>query len=150
MTRWGDTSDGSARPCAGIPDLLQLLVELTQTRLGDRLIAIKELQCTVLEVKVIEGLGTTMDVVLINGVLREGDVVVVCGLSGPVVTPIRSLLTPHPMKVRAHGCAPCCTAATVAHVLVSAWHMSYGKATCRTCRRAWPDGSHACLQGVGE
>ena len=87
-------------PCAGIPDLLQLLVELTQTRLGDRLIAISELQCTVLEVKVIEGLGTTMDVVLINGILREGDTVVVCGLGGPVVTPIRSLLTPHPMKVR--------------------------------------------------
>ena len=83
---------------AGIPDLLQLLVTLTQTRLGDRLIAINELQCTVLEVKVVEGLGTTMDVVLINGVLHEGDTVVVCGLGGPIVTPIRSLLTPHPMK----------------------------------------------------
>ena len=100
------TPESLARPCAGIPDLLQLLVELTQTRLGDRLIAINELQCTVLEVKVIEGLGTTMDVVLINGVLREGDVVVVCGLSGPVVTPIRSLLTPHPMKVRTPDCTP--------------------------------------------
>lgn len=85
--------------CAGIPDLLQLLVTLTQTRLGDRLIAINELQCTVLEVKVVEGLGTTMDVVLINGVLHENDTVVVCGLGGPIVTPIRSLLTPHPMKV---------------------------------------------------
>jgi hypothetical protein len=51
------------------------------------------------QVKVIEGLGTTMDVVLVNGLLREGAQVVVCGLGAPIVTTIRSLLTPHPMKV---------------------------------------------------
>ena len=38
-----------------------------------------------LEVKALEGLGTTVDVVLINGVLREGDTVVVAGLHGPLV-----------------------------------------------------------------
>ena len=76
--------------------------------------------------KVIEGLGTTIDVVLVNGVLHEGDQIVVCGLQasteashlagdfvrlldikflnivflfqGPIVTTIRALLTPHPMK----------------------------------------------------
>lgn len=37
------------------------------------------LQCTVLEVKVVEGYGTTIDVVLVNGMLHEGDQVVVCG-----------------------------------------------------------------------
>lgn len=41
-----------------------------------------------------EGLGTTVDVVLVNGVLREGDRVVVCGLSGPIVTRIKALKTP--------------------------------------------------------
>ncbi len=50
------------------------------------------------QVKVIEGLGTTMDVVLVNGCLREGQQIVVCGLGAPIVTTIRSLLTPHPMK----------------------------------------------------
>lgn len=38
------------------------------------------LQCTVLEVKVVEGHGTTIDVVLVNGVLHEGDQIVVCGM----------------------------------------------------------------------
>jgi translation initiation factor 5B len=34
----------------------------------------------VLEVKVIEGHGTTVDVVLVNGMLHEGDQIVVCGM----------------------------------------------------------------------
>lgn len=55
----------------------------------------------------IEGLGTTMDVVLVNGLLREGAQVVVCGLGAPIVTTIRSLLTPHPMKVRTWPVALC-------------------------------------------
>lgn len=55
---------------------------------------------TLMQVKVIEGLGTTMDVVLVNGLLKEGAQIVVCGLGAPIVTTIRSLLTPHPMKVR--------------------------------------------------
>lgn len=38
------------------------------------------MQATVLEVKVVEGLGTTIDVVLVNGVLHEGDQIVVCGM----------------------------------------------------------------------
>lgn len=44
------------------------------------LLTMAVLQCTVLEVKVIEGLGTTIDVVLVNGVLHEGDQIVVCGM----------------------------------------------------------------------
>ena len=153
---------------AGIPDMLQLLVKLTQSMMAERLMFINELQATVLEVrtflnysksaphicaafiiglmrchcagccsgdpsasaaakrhslmcwlqevppgwacckgclsgglaqvKVIEGLGTTMDVVLVNGLLKEGAQIVVCGLGAPIVTTIRSLLTPHPMK----------------------------------------------------
>jgi translation initiation factor IF-2 len=41
-----------------------------------------------------EGLGTTCDCVLVNGVLREGDRIVVCGLGGPIVTRIKALKTP--------------------------------------------------------
>ena len=46
----------------------------------------------------IEGLGTTIDRVLLNGKLHQGDKIVVCGMEGPIVTTIRALLTPHPMK----------------------------------------------------
>jgi translation initiation factor 5B len=82
----------------GIPDLLHLLMDLTQTRMTERLMYLSELECTVLEVKVIEGLGTTIDVVLSNGFLNEGDRICVCGLNGPIVTTIRALLTPQPMR----------------------------------------------------
>ncbi|XP_017615080.1 eukaryotic translation initiation factor 5B-like [Gossypium arboreum] len=88
----------------GIPDLLLLLVQWTQKTMVEKLTFSDEVQCTVLEVKVIEGLGTTIDVVLVNGVLHEGDQIVVCGLQGPIVTTIRALLTPHPMKeIRVKG-----------------------------------------------
>ncbi|KAJ1667812.1 eukaryotic translation initiation factor 5B [Coemansia sp. RSA 1813] len=82
----------------GIPDLLALLVSLTQTRMSKQLMYISELECTVLEVKVIEGLGTTIDVILSNGVLNESDRIVVCGMNGPIVTNVRALLTPQPMR----------------------------------------------------
>jgi len=75
-----------------------LLVNLTQQRMSDRLMYLSEVECTVLEVKVIEGLGTTIDVVLSNGILREGEKVVICGLNGPIVTQIRALLTPQPLR----------------------------------------------------
>ncbi|BGP15370.1 eukaryotic translation initiation factor 5B [Rhodosporidiobolus nylandii] len=88
----------SAHTGEGVPDMLMLIIKLTQERMAERLMYISTLECTVLEVKVIEGLGTTIDVVLSNGVLYEGDTIVVCGLNGPIVTQVRALLTPQPMK----------------------------------------------------
>ncbi|XP_015692994.2 eukaryotic translation initiation factor 5B isoform X2 [Oryza brachyantha] len=82
----------------GIPDLLLLLVQWAQKTMEERLTFVDEVQCTVLEVKVVEGHGTTVDVVLVNGILHEGDQIVVCGMQGPIVTTVRALLTPHPMR----------------------------------------------------
>ena len=88
----------SAHTGEGVPDLLFNLVKLSQTMLTQRITYQPQLQCTILDVRTVEGLGTTVDVMLINGVLREGDRIVVCTLGGPVVTHIRSLATPHPLR----------------------------------------------------
>ena len=42
--------------------------------------------------------GTTVDVILVNGRLKHGDVVVMPGTEGPIVTHIRELLMPEPMR----------------------------------------------------
>ncbi|KAK5044495.1 hypothetical protein LTR84_010706 [Exophiala bonariae] len=98
MRRFVSMVPTSAHTGEGIPDMLKLLVSLTQERMTSSLMYLSEVECTVLEVKVIEGLGTTIDVIISNGVLREGDRIVLCGLNGPIATNIRALLTPAPLK----------------------------------------------------
>ncbi|KAF8461678.1 hypothetical protein BDZ91DRAFT_772799 [Kalaharituber pfeilii] len=98
MAKYVSLVPTSAHTGEGIPDMLKLLVTLTQERMAGKLMYLSELECTVLEVKVIEGLGTTIDVILSNGVLREGDRIVLCGLNGAISTNIRALLTPQPLK----------------------------------------------------
>lgn len=88
----------SALTGEGVCDLLYLLIKLNQEVLHSKIEIEEELQCTVIEVKNIEGLGTTIDVVLVNGTLREGDTIVVAGITAPIVTTVRALLTPQPMK----------------------------------------------------
>ncbi|CAG98824.1 translation initiation factor eIF5B [Kluyveromyces lactis] len=82
----------------GVPDLLWLLLELTQKRMSKQLKYLSHVEATILEVKVVEGFGTTIDVILSNGYLREGDRIVLCGMNGPIVTNIRALLTPQPLR----------------------------------------------------
>eukprot|EP00403_Amphidinium_massartii_P026206 CAMPEP_0178403660 /NCGR_PEP_ID=MMETSP0689_2-20121128/17485_1 /TAXON_ID=160604 /ORGANISM="Amphidinium massartii, Strain CS-259" /LENGTH=928 /DNA_ID=CAMNT_0020024625 /DNA_START=31 /DNA_END=2814 /DNA_ORIENTATION=- len=82
----------------GVPDLLYMILHLGQTLMPGQLEIVEDFQCTVIEVKNIEGLGTTIDVILISGRLREGDQIVVAGMGGAIVTTIRALKTPQPMK----------------------------------------------------
>lgn len=82
----------------GVQDVLRLLCQMAQYKLVDSLMWHANLQCTVLEVKAIDGLGMTVDVLVVNGYLREGDKAVFCTLDGPIVTEIRGLLTPPPSR----------------------------------------------------
>ncbi|EFC45956.1 predicted protein [Naegleria gruberi] len=94
----------SAHTGEGIPDLLALMCQLTQKHMVKKLTYKSAIECTILEVKVVEGHGTTVDVILSNGILREGDTIVVCGFNGPIVTQIRALLTPKPLReIRVKG-----------------------------------------------
>ncbi len=98
MSKFVSIIPTSAVTGEGVPDLLWLLLELTQKRMSKQLMYLSGIEATILEVKVIEGLGTTIDVILSNGVLKEGDRIVLCGLNGPIVTNIRALLTPQPLR----------------------------------------------------
>jgi translation initiation factor 5B len=98
MSKYVSIVPTSAVTGEGVPDLLWLLLELTQKRMSKQLMYISEVEATILEVKVVEGLGTTIDVILSNGYLREGDRVVLCGMNGPIATNIRALLTPPPSR----------------------------------------------------
>lgn len=51
-----------------------------------------------MEVKKIEGMGTTIDVILVNGILKVEDKIILSGFDGPIETTIKAILTPHPMK----------------------------------------------------
>ncbi|XP_075904660.1 eukaryotic translation initiation factor 5B [Nelusetta ayraudi] len=88
----------SAHSGDGMGNLIGLLVELTQTMLARRLAHCDELRAQVMEVKALPGMGTTIDVILINGRLREGETIIVPGVEGPIVTQIRGLLLPPPLK----------------------------------------------------
>lgn len=83
----------------GIPDLLSVIIKYTSFFMKSRMMVKEDaFNCTVMEVKMIEGHGTTIDCILIDGVLKKGDTITVLGFSGAITTKIRALLTPHPMK----------------------------------------------------
>uniref|UniRef100_W6NDH0 Eukaryotic translation initiation factor 5B n=1 Tax=Haemonchus contortus TaxID=6289 RepID=W6NDH0_HAECO len=82
----------------GIGNLMAYIVGTTQKYHADKLAFSEELDATVMEVKAIPGLGTTIDVILVNGRLRVGDIIVVTGTEGAIMTPIRELLMPQPLR----------------------------------------------------
>lgn len=83
----------------GIPDLLGYIAYYTQKFQHDQILKnLVDFKATVLEVKKIEGMGATIDIILVNGILEENDKIVMSGFNGPLATTIKALLTPHPMK----------------------------------------------------
>jgi translation initiation factor 5B len=95
----------SAKTGEGIADLLAVLAGLTQQYLRKRLqYAEGPAKGSVLEVKEIPGLGTVVDAIIYDGVLKVGDIIVLNGKSGPIISVVRSLLMPAPLSdMRAKG-----------------------------------------------
>ncbi|VDM33916.1 unnamed protein product [Hydatigera taeniaeformis] len=88
----------SAHSGDGMGDLLAFMCKEMQRRLYKRLTFSEELKASVMEVKETVGLGTSLDVIVVNGRIREGDTIVLAGQEGPIVTTVRSILMPAPMS----------------------------------------------------
>ncbi len=88
----------SALTGEGIEDLLLTLIGLAQTYLENEL-EVEEGpgEATVLEVKEEVGLGTTLDTIVHEGVLRKNDEIVIGTRNEPIRTKIKSLMRPKPM-----------------------------------------------------
>ncbi|MBX5326407.1 MAG: translation initiation factor IF-2 [Candidatus Bathyarchaeia archaeon] len=88
----------SAKTGEGIPELLAVLVGLTQQYLTSELQVTKgPAKGTVLEVKEEPGLGITVNAVIYDGVLQKGDAIVIGGKEKPIVTRTRAILLPKPL-----------------------------------------------------
>jgi len=88
----------SAKTGEGIPELLAVLVGLTQHFLRKQLRTTKgAARGTVLEVKEEPGLGVTVNAVIYDGVLKRSDTVVIGGKEKPIVTKVRAVLLPKPL-----------------------------------------------------
>ncbi|CAH8506651.1 unnamed protein product [Heterobilharzia americana] len=88
----------SAHTGDGMGDLLSCLCLYLQNNQSKRLAYTEELSASVMEVKEIHGLGTTIDAIIVNGRLHEGDTIVLAGQEGPICTQIRGILQPAPMS----------------------------------------------------
>ncbi len=87
----------SGRTKEGIAELLMMLMGLAQQFLEDKLQLSDIAKGSVLEVKDMRGLGTTIDVILYDGKLKTGDYIIIGGRT-PLVAKIRSLLIPRPLQ----------------------------------------------------
>jgi len=88
----------SARSGVGIPELLAVLVGLTQQYLQKRLSQEqKEPRGIVLEVNDEVGLGQTANIILIDGSIKKGDSIVVAKRDSVIVTKPKAVLLPKPL-----------------------------------------------------
>jgi len=88
----------SARIGVGIPELLTVLVGLTQQYMQKRLTQEeKPSRGIILEVNDEVGLGTTANMILIDGQIKKGDSVVVAKRDTVIVTKPKAMLLPKPL-----------------------------------------------------
>jgi len=86
----------SAKTGEGIPTLLMVLLGLAKKFLEESLKTKENLpgKATILEVKEQKGIGTTLDVILYEGVIKVNDQIIVAGLHEPIITKVKGLFLP--------------------------------------------------------
>lgn len=88
----------SARTGVGIPELLAVLIGLTQQYLSRKLERHEEEgRGIVLEINEEIGLGPSANVILFDGILRQGCSVIVAKRNNAVVTRVKAILLPKPL-----------------------------------------------------
>jgi translation initiation factor 5B len=88
----------SAATGVGIPELLAVLVGLSQQYLAKRLEQHKVgARGIVLEINEEVGLGPSANVILLDGVLKHGDSIVIAKREGAIITKVKSILLPKPL-----------------------------------------------------
>ena len=88
----------SAHTGEGLPDLLTLILQLSQKFLIEKFRIDDTPEATILEVKQDKGLGSVIDIILSNGDISIGDKMVICGFAGAFRTHVRILASPQPLK----------------------------------------------------
>lgn len=88
----------SAKTGEGIPELMAMLIGLTQQYMASNLkLSEGPAKGTVLEVKEEPGLGLTFNAIIYEGILHKTDTIVIGGREKPIVTKIRTILLPKPL-----------------------------------------------------
>ncbi|MFN7105607.1 MAG: translation initiation factor IF-2 [Pyrobaculum sp.] len=84
----------------GVADLLLVLAGVSQRFLSRERLQVREGpgRGVVMEVKEERGLGTVADVIIYDGRLRKGDVIVTAGVDGPRETKVKMLIMPKPLE----------------------------------------------------
>jgi translation initiation factor 5B len=89
----------SAKSGVGVPELIALLVGLSQRFLRDELALVTEGgEATILERSDQKGIGPVGNVIVYRGRLRVGDEIVVTGRAEPFATRVRGIYRPIPLK----------------------------------------------------
>lgn len=83
----------SAKTGEGIKEVLMILIGLTQKYMEDKLTIDEksEGKGSILEIKELKGVGKTLEVILYDGTIKVNDVLVIAGITTPIITKVKSL-----------------------------------------------------------
>ena len=85
----------SAKTGEGISTLLMTLIGIVQRFMQERIMYSEgPAKGVVLEVKKTQGLGTTLDCLMYDGILKKTNQIVVGGINGPILRKIKAIYTP--------------------------------------------------------